>query len=150
MVEKALARLKGDTLGAGVENASFHNFVTGKYKRVWLWWCTQIRCICILALFKSLHVKIPCYVVKLLGIHHHPIMTRTSSGRCVRGRGGGAMFIVFWLNYQVCLQSTDYFAPHPFLTIYVSNMPQKHLNLSIPHPPPPETIPSLSFSLRVA
>ena len=45
------------------------------------------------------------------------------------------MFIVFWLNYQVGLQLTDYFAPHPFLKIYVSNVPQKHLNLSIPHPP---------------
>ena len=44
------------------------------------------------------------------------------------------MFIVFWLNYQVGLRSTDYFAPHPFLKIYVSNMPHKHLNLSIPHP----------------
>ena len=38
-----------------------------------------------LALFKSLHVKIPGYVAKLLGIRHHPIMTHTSSGRCVRG-----------------------------------------------------------------
>ena len=91
--------------------------------------------ICILALFKSLHVKIPGYVAKSLGIHHHPIMTHMSSGRCVRGVGGGgaSMFIVFWLNYQVSLQSTDYFAPHPFLEIYVSNMPPKHLNLSIPH-----------------
>ena len=40
-----------------------------------------------LALFKSLHVKIPGYVVKSLGIHHHPIMTNTSSGDCVRGVG---------------------------------------------------------------
>ena len=37
-----------------------------------------------------LHVKIPGYVAKLLGIHHHPIMTHTSSGRCV---GGASMFI---------------------------------------------------------
>ena len=44
---------------------------------------------------------------------------------CVGGGGGHtSMFIVFWLNYQVSLQSTDYFAPHPFLKIYVSNMPQ--------------------------
>ena len=57
-----------------------------------------------IALFKSLHVKIPGYVAKSLGIHHHQIMTHTSSGRCVRGGGGGAsMFIVFWLNYQVSL-----------------------------------------------
>ena len=47
---------------------------------------------------------------------------------------GASMFIVFWLNYQVGLQSTDYFVPHPFLKIYESNMPQKYLNLSIPHP----------------
>ena len=52
-----------------------------------------------LALFKSLHVKIPGYVAKSLGIHHHPIVTHTSSGRCVRG--GASMFIVFVLNYQV-------------------------------------------------
>ena len=57
------------------------------------------------------------------------------------------MFTVFWLNYQVGLQTTDYCAPHPFLKIYVSNMPQKHLNLSIPHP---QNYPSLSLSLRVA
>ena len=89
----------------------------------------------IIALFKSLHVEIPGYVAQSLGIHHHPIMTHSSSGRCVWGGGGGAfIFIVFWLNYQVGLQSTDYFAPHPFLKIYVSNMPQKHFNLSIPHP----------------
>ena len=43
----------------------------------------------------------------------------------------GSMFIVFWLYYKVGLQSIDYFASHPFLKIYVSNMPQ---NLSIPHP----------------
>ena len=49
-------------------------------------------------------------------------MTHKSSGRCVRG---ASMFIVFWLNYQVGLQSTDCFAPHPFLNIYVSNKPQK-------------------------
>ena len=116
-------------------------------ERVWLWWCTQIRCNCFfLALFKSLHVKIPGYVAKSLGTHHHLIMTHTSSGRCVRGRGAsmfivfwlnyqvGFQFIVFWLNYQVGFQSTDFFAPHPFLKIYVSNIPQKHLNLSIPHP----------------
>ena len=109
-----------------------------------LWWCTQIRCNCILALFKSLHVKIPDYLAKSLGIHHHPIMTHTSSGRCVRG---ASMFTVFWLKYQVGLQSTDYLAPHPFLKIYVSNMPQKHLNLSIPHP---QNYPSLRLSLRVA
>ena len=48
-----------------------------------------------LALFKSLHVKIPGYVAKSLGIHHHLIMTHTASGRC----GGAFMFIVFWLNY---------------------------------------------------
>ena len=65
---------------------------------------------------------------------------------CGGGGGGASVFIAFWLNYQVGLQSTDYFAPHPFLKIYVSNMPQQHLNLSIPHP---ETIPSLSRSLRV-
>ena len=41
--------------------------------------------IAFLALFKSLHVKIPGYVTKSLGIQHHPIMTNTSSGRCVRG-----------------------------------------------------------------
>ena len=91
-----------------------------------------------LALFKLLHVKIPGYEAKLLGIHQHPIMTHTSSGRCVRGGGGGgggaSMVIVFLLNYQVGLQTTDLFAPHPFLKIYVSNIPQKHLNLSIPHP----------------
>ena len=51
-----------------------------------------------IALFKSLHVKILGYVAKLLGIHHNPIMTHTSSGRYVRG---ASMFIVFWLNYQV-------------------------------------------------
>ena len=83
-----------------------------------------------LALFKSLHIKIPGYVVKSLGIHHQSIMTHTSSGRCVRG---ASKFIVFWLNYQVGFQSTDCFAPHPFFKIYVSNMPPKHLNLSIPH-----------------
>ena len=38
-----------------------------------------------LALFKSLHVKIPGYVAKSLGIHHNPKMTNTASGRCVRG-----------------------------------------------------------------
>ena len=38
--------------------------------------------------------------------------------------GGASMFIVFWLNYQASLQTTDYTAPHPFLKIYVSNMPQ--------------------------
>ena len=89
--------------------------------------------IAFLVLFKSLHVKIPGSIAKVLGIHHHPIMTHTSSGMCVRV--GASMFIVFWLNYQVGLQSSDYFAPHPFLKIYVSNMPKKHLNLSIPpHP----------------
>ena len=77
-----------------------------------------------LALFKSLRVKIPGYVAKSLGIHHHLIITHTSSGRCVRGGGGASMFIVFWLNDQVGLQSTDYFAQHPFLKIYVSNMPK--------------------------
>ena len=78
-----------------------------------------------LALFKSLHDKIPGYVAKSLGIHHHPIMTNTVSGRCVRGGGGVAsMFIVFWLYNPVGLQSTDYFAQHPFLKMYVSNMPQ--------------------------
>ena len=41
-----------------------------------------------LVLFKSLHVKIPGYVAKSLGIHDLPIMTHTSSGRCVRGGGG--------------------------------------------------------------
>ena len=82
----------------------------------------RFAAIAFLALFKSLHVKVPGYVAKSLGIHHHPIMTHTSSGRCVRW--GASMFIVFWLNYQVILQSTDYFAPHPFLNIYVSNMPQ--------------------------
>ena len=41
-----------------------------------------------LALFKSLHVKIAGYVAKSLGIYHHPIMTHTVSGRCVRGGGG--------------------------------------------------------------
>ena len=40
-----------------------------------------------IALFKSLHVKIPGYVAKLLGIHHNPILTHTSSGRCLRGGG---------------------------------------------------------------
>ena len=45
-----------------------------------------------LALFKSLHVKIPGYVAKSLGIHHHPIMTQTSRGRCVRGGGGGGVY----------------------------------------------------------
>ena len=87
----------------------------------------------ILALIKSLHVKITGYVAKSLGIHHHPIMTHTFRGRCVR-QGGASMFNAFWLNYQVGLQSTDFFAPPPFLKIYVSNMPQKHLNLSIPYP----------------
>ena len=67
----------------------------------------------------------------------------TCSGRCVRG---AYMFIVFLLNYQVGLQSTDYFAPQSFLKMYVSNMPSKKLNLS---KPTPETIPSLSLSLRV-
>ena len=82
-----------------------------------------------IAFFNFLHVKIPGYVAKSLGIHHHPIMTHTSSGRCVRGGGGGGggggVYVhtyVFWLNYQVRLQSTDYFAPTPFLKIYVSNM----------------------------
>ena len=42
-----------------------------------------------LALFKSLHVKISGYVAKSLGIHHHLIMTHTSSGRCLRWGGGG-------------------------------------------------------------
>ena len=36
-----------------------------------------------LPLFKSLHVKIPGYAAKSLGIHHHTIMTHTSSGKCV-------------------------------------------------------------------
>ena len=103
----------------------------------------RFAAIAFLALFKSLHVKIPGYVAKSLGIHHHLIMTHTSRGRCVRV--GVSMFIVVWLNYQVGLQSIDYFAPHPFLKIYVSNIPQKHLNLSMPHL---ETIPSLSLSLR--
>ena len=73
----------------------------------------RFAAIAFLALFKSLHVKIPGYVAKLLAIHHRPIMTHTSSERCVCG--GASMFIVFWLNYQVGLQSTDYFAPHSFL-----------------------------------
>ena len=51
-----------------------------------------------LALFKSLHVKIPGYVAKSLGIHHHPIMNHTPSGRSVREGGGASTFIVFWLN----------------------------------------------------
>ena len=122
----------------------------------------RFTAIAFLALFKSLHVKIPGYLAKSLGIHHHPIMTHTSSGRGGGGRGGGgegggggggaraSMSIFFWLNYQVGLQSTDYFTPHPFLKTFlkrcVSNIPQKHLNLSISHP---ETIPSLSLSLRV-
>ena len=77
-----------------------------------------------LAQFKSLHVKIPGYIAKSLGRHYHLIMTYTASGRCVKG--GASMFIVFWLNYPVGSQSTEDFAPHPFLKIYVSNMPQKH------------------------
>ena len=96
-----------------------------------------------LALFKSLHVKIPGYVAKSLGIHHHLIMTHTSSGRCVRG---ASMFIVFWLNYQVGLRSTDYFAPHPFLKIYVSNMPPKHLNFELTQPP--KLLPVLALALE--
>ena len=32
---------------------------------------------------------------------------------------GASMLIVFWLSYQVGLQSTDYFATHPFLKIYL-------------------------------
>ena len=47
----------------------------------------RFAAIAFLALFKSLHVKIPGYVAKSLGIHHHLIMTYTSSGRCVRGGG---------------------------------------------------------------
>ena len=61
----------------------------------------RFTAIAFLALFKSLHVKIPGYVAKSLGIDHHPIMTNTSSGRCVRGGGGASMFMVFWINYQV-------------------------------------------------
>ena len=34
-------RLKDDTLGAGVENASFHNFVNGKLLWNTFWWLTQ-------------------------------------------------------------------------------------------------------------
>ena len=50
--------------------------------------CVALRfaAIAFLALFESLHVKIPGYIANSLGIHHHPIMT---SGRCVRGGGGG-------------------------------------------------------------
>ena len=57
-----------------------------------------------LALFKSLHVKIPGYVVKSLGIHPHPIMTHTSCGRrcvfvcvcvCVCVWGGGRQCSLF-------------------------------------------------------
>ena len=47
----------------------------------------RFAAIAFLALFKSLHVKIPGYVAKSLRIHHHRIMTQTSSGRCVRGGG---------------------------------------------------------------
>ena len=47
----------------------------------------RFAAIAFLALFKSLHVIIPGYVAKSLGIHHHPIMTNTASGRCVRGGG---------------------------------------------------------------
>ena len=46
----------------------------------------------IIALFKSLHVEIPGYVAQSLGIHHHPIMTHSSSGRCVWGGGGGGVY----------------------------------------------------------
>ena len=48
----------------------------------------RIASIAFLALFKSLHVKIPGYEAKSHGIHHHPIMTNKSSGRCVREGGG--------------------------------------------------------------
>ena len=34
-------RLKGDTLGAGVENASFHNFVNGELLWNIFWWLTR-------------------------------------------------------------------------------------------------------------
>ena len=47
----------------------------------------RFAAIAFLALFKSLHVKIPGYVAKSLGIHHHPIMTHKASGRYVRGGG---------------------------------------------------------------
>ena len=94
--------------------------------------------IAFLALFKPLRVKIPGYVAK-----SPPPPDNDPHVKC---KVCVSMFIVFWLNYQVRLQSTDYFAPNPFLKIYVSNMPPKHLNLSKPHP---EAIPSLSLSLRV-
>ena len=44
----------------------------------------RFAAIAFLALFKSLHVKIPGYVAKLLGI-----LTNTAGGRCVCGGGGG-------------------------------------------------------------
>ena len=54
------------------------------------------------------------------------------------------MFIVFWLYYQVGLQSTDYFAPHPFLKIYVSNMPQKTFEFE--YTPPLKLFPVLALA----
>ena len=91
-----------------------------------------------LALFKSLHVKIPDYVAKLLGIHHLPDNDPHVQWKVCEG---ASMFIVFWLNYQVGIQSTDCFAPHPFLNIYVSNKPPKqHKQKNTPNmtPPPPQ------------
>ena len=59
-----------------------------------------------LPLFKSLHVNIPGYAAKLLGIHHHTIMTHTSSGRCVCGGGGGVYVHCFLFKLSGGLQST--------------------------------------------
>ena len=64
-----------------------------------------------LALFKSLHVKIPGYIAKSLGIHHHPIMTHTASGRC---RRGASMFIVFWLSGQLTSHRLLCSTPFPY------------------------------------